>query len=266
MTVNLIGQKFNRLTVISKLGSNKFQKMEWDCLCDCGNRTVVITSYLRSGHVKSCGCFAKEQRMKARQRVQSGQVHGYLTVLQKNGKNRHGQIYWDCLCKCGITKKILASSLIIGRTKSCGCYNKQMLSLSNRKPVSETFWSEYCDSYKSGAKSRGYEWELTLEHVMYLATQNCHYCGIPPTPNCNARNAYIAKCRKSGTQSDPEFAESKVFDTNGIDRMYNNIGYTLMNCVPCCSTCNYAKRDMTKEHWESWMDTLTKFRSKPNAG
>lgn len=52
----MIGQKFHRLTVIEDSGIRKHQKVWWRCLCDCGNETIVATSYLRSGHTKSCGC------------------------------------------------------------------------------------------------------------------------------------------------------------------------------------------------------------------
>ena len=30
-------------------------------------------------------------------------------------------------------------------------------------------------------------------------------------------------------------------ERNGVDRTDNDIGYTLDNCVPCCSECNYMK-------------------------
>ena len=52
--LNLIGQKFGRLTVS---GVAKFtNKSMFDCLCDCGKYIVVAGSYLLSGHTKSCGC------------------------------------------------------------------------------------------------------------------------------------------------------------------------------------------------------------------
>lgn len=56
---NLIGQKFNRLTVISQADS-KNQRRYWNCLCECGNNTIVTTSKLKNGHTKSCGCIASE--------------------------------------------------------------------------------------------------------------------------------------------------------------------------------------------------------------
>lgn len=33
-------------------------------------------------------------------------------------------------------------------------------------------------------------------------------------------------------------------DCNGIDRFNNEIGYTNENCRPCCTTCNYMKKNL----------------------
>jgi hypothetical protein len=37
--------------------------------------------------------------------------------------------------------------------------------------------------------------------------------------------------------------ENSVNHINGIDRVFNDIGYLYPNCKGCCSTCNYLKRD-----------------------
>ena len=34
---------------------------------------------------------------------------------------------------------------------------------------------------------------------------------------------------------------------NGIDRVDNNRGYEIENVVPCCTSCNSAKMDLSKE-------------------
>jgi hypothetical protein len=57
---NLVGQKFNKLTVLKRAGSNSHQKALWECKCDCGKLVDVVTSSLRRGDTKSCGCIIKE--------------------------------------------------------------------------------------------------------------------------------------------------------------------------------------------------------------
>lgn len=59
-----IGDKFGRLTVVRKVESyvspsgNKTGR--WECLCDCGSTSSVLTSNLSRGISTSCGCFARE--------------------------------------------------------------------------------------------------------------------------------------------------------------------------------------------------------------
>jgi len=61
---DLIGQKFNRLTVISqapiKIEPSGRTKPMWNCLCDCGNYKVIQTSNLVYNHTTSCGCYQLE--------------------------------------------------------------------------------------------------------------------------------------------------------------------------------------------------------------
>lgn len=55
------GQRFNMLTVVSKVPSEGRHNM-WECVCDCGNHTVVRASVLVKGHTKSCGCYRARRR------------------------------------------------------------------------------------------------------------------------------------------------------------------------------------------------------------
>ena len=56
--VNEVGNRYGKLTVISKdedLSRQKHRAM-WICLCDCGNYKTVSSKCLRDGKTKSCGC------------------------------------------------------------------------------------------------------------------------------------------------------------------------------------------------------------------
>lgn len=55
MRVNLVGDKFGRLTVIS-LFDRKRSGSRWLCKCECGNEHTVFTQNLKNGSVRSCGC------------------------------------------------------------------------------------------------------------------------------------------------------------------------------------------------------------------
>lgn len=61
--LELTGKKFNNLTVIG-FNSVIKEKTHWDCICDCGNKTVVGGYDLKSGNTKSCGCIQAKNRVK----------------------------------------------------------------------------------------------------------------------------------------------------------------------------------------------------------
>lgn len=58
---DLTGQKFGRLSVLSREGTASNGKALWRCLCDCGKVSVTNGADLRSGHVTSCGCWRAER-------------------------------------------------------------------------------------------------------------------------------------------------------------------------------------------------------------
>lgn len=59
-TQNLSGQRFGKLTAIRRVENRRSPNgkaiVMWECLCDCGNISIVPSSGLKSGHYKSCGC------------------------------------------------------------------------------------------------------------------------------------------------------------------------------------------------------------------
>lgn len=63
--IDLSGQRFGRLLVLRRgeSGRNTYGRpiTKWECRCDCGNVSSVVSSKLSSGHTTSCGCFHREQ-------------------------------------------------------------------------------------------------------------------------------------------------------------------------------------------------------------
>lgn len=59
--IDLTGQKFGKLTVMGRAPKdNKKGVVKWQCLCDCGSTTIVVSNNLRSEKTKSCGCWKSE--------------------------------------------------------------------------------------------------------------------------------------------------------------------------------------------------------------
>lgn len=60
----------------------------------------------------------------------TGQRFGRLVVLgfgySEKRKDGHGsRVFWDCECDCGKLCTVLSDSLKGGKTKSCGCFNRE---------------------------------------------------------------------------------------------------------------------------------------------
>ena len=72
-TKNIVGQKFGKLTVIDRNGSytdkNGLKYATWNCICDCGNHTIVKGCDLQSGKVSSCGCLISKGEFLMRQEL-----------------------------------------------------------------------------------------------------------------------------------------------------------------------------------------------------
>ena len=61
--IDLTGQTFGRLIVIKQAKPVKHgQHAMWECLCNCGNASVVDGGNLKKGYTKSCGCLGAEKR------------------------------------------------------------------------------------------------------------------------------------------------------------------------------------------------------------
>lgn len=102
--INLLGQVFERLTVIEQLPSSKDGKTRWRCRCECGNETEVYGKYLRTGKTKSCGCFRKDYlsknpRIKHGHTANGGNTRSSRTysswssMIQRTENPNHKQFY-----------------------------------------------------------------------------------------------------------------------------------------------------------------------------
>jgi len=122
---NLIGKKFNRLTVIEDTGKRKNGSVVWLCQCDCGKFCEVNGGSLtRTNHpTKSCGCLKKETDKAPKGNVidLTNKHFGKLIVIKRDGSDARGEAKWLCKCECGNQISVLSSNLRSGHTQSCGC-------------------------------------------------------------------------------------------------------------------------------------------------
>lgn len=125
--IDLSGQIFGRLLVISYSHSDKNKRKCWNCLCECGNSLVVLGASLKSGNTKSCGCLHREKsaingKNNALKNIKdlSGLKFGKILVKSFSHTEK-GKTYWICECECGREFLGRADAIESGHTKSCGC-------------------------------------------------------------------------------------------------------------------------------------------------
>jgi hypothetical protein len=88
--LNLEGQQFGRLTVISRGEKNKWGNYSWNCLCECGNEITTRGTYLKDGSSTSCGCRRTEVNAQAKS-------HGHTTA---SGKSPAYESYTSARQRC----------------------------------------------------------------------------------------------------------------------------------------------------------------------
>ena len=131
---NLVGQKFGRLTVLSRSTKrNKRGSVMWECICDCGKHVVKTTAALTHdrSRVKSCGCATKDRIREVSFKDLTGKQFGRLTVLRVAEpyeiKDKARGTHWFCQCSCGNTTVVTVQNLHGSHTQSCGCLHKEKL-------------------------------------------------------------------------------------------------------------------------------------------
>jgi hypothetical protein len=96
---NLVGQKFGKLTVITRINNLFTPKggghIQYECKCDCGNIKNVVYSSLVRGMTKSCGCLRIEKMKQKPQNAHSrwlgyGEMSGrFFRAIEKNAQKRN---------------------------------------------------------------------------------------------------------------------------------------------------------------------------------
>lgn len=106
--IDLLGQRFGRLTVIKDVGRSSEGTVLWRCQCDCGTKITVRSSALKSNHTNSCGCLHRE--IASRQNLKHG--HGrddrntgtYRSWMAMNARCRNpNSTHYEYYGGCGVT-------------------------------------------------------------------------------------------------------------------------------------------------------------------
>ena len=140
LTENIIGKKYNHLTVLEKSEKRIGGKIGYKCQCDCEKKTILYVSKtdLENNHTTSCGC--ARRKYKIGDIISNKQIIGYI-----GSKNNNGHYYYKVKCLlCGREYEAIGQNL--EKTVGCGCQKSigefniiQILQQNNIK-----YYKEYC--------------------------------------------------------------------------------------------------------------------------
>lgn len=95
---DLTGRRFGRLVVLAKTERQTGRCYFWRCRCDCGKEKDVLSSRLKDGTTRSCGCLIDETLRKD----VTDRRYGHLTAVRKTEKRGlHNSTIWVWRCDCG---------------------------------------------------------------------------------------------------------------------------------------------------------------------
>jgi hypothetical protein len=187
--------------------------------------------------------------------VQIGERFGRLEVLSETDRRSSGCIVYICRCDCdGKLVYVNGHSLRQGSTQSCGCYRLFRIREATRKAPKEYSYNKLELRCRLGAKNRkddkdrkeGIPYKLTTPQFRGLVVQICDYCGSKPQP-WNWFYTKEGERTKTHNATSKEWMDQQWICVNGIDRINSSLGYTIDNCVPCCTRCNRMKMVLLEE-------------------
>ncbi|MGL6219188.1 MAG: hypothetical protein ACRC36_14215 [Lacrimispora sphenoides] len=162
---DLSGKKIGMLKVI-KMVRKDGKDTYWECMCDCGKKTVVTAGNLKSGHTKSCGCLHKnvcrqkiqrdmlneKSRMKMIDTV--GLIDGTMIAMLNDKPpltNKSGVrgVFWDSSReKWGAVIKFKGKQYYLGR------YEKKEDAIRARKEAEDELWKPFIEEHCKGREPK----------------------------------------------------------------------------------------------------------------
>ncbi len=168
--------------------------------------------------------------------IKKGEKFNHLEFIEELDERKCNKIMCKVKCDCNNIKNVFKADLLNGKVKSCGCIRDGLNKKEDRfEVVSRTLYSEY----RKSARVRGYSFSIEFDLFKKLITsEKCYYCG--------------SKELKQRKDESSDYLLSYI----GIDRLKNNLGYESDNVVPCCTTCNYMKRNMDDDEFLSIIERI----------
>ena len=94
---NLRGQRFGRLVAVEPTDGRSGSFVIWHCVCDCGGEKLVASGQLRQGNVRSCGCLARDTKLRLCGELAPGYKHGHARTSRLHDFKTRTYITWQSM-------------------------------------------------------------------------------------------------------------------------------------------------------------------------
>ena len=158
-----IGRKYGKLTILSLAGRNKYGHVLFECLCDCGNKTIAEGTRVTHGGTLSCGCLQKETASK-----------NFSTHRKTNTRLYH--IWASIIARC--------ENVNNNRYKN---YGGRGICICDE-------WRKDFLSFYEWALSNGYNDNLSIDRIDVNGNyepSNCRWANAKEQANNTTKNRYI---------------------------------------------------------------------------
>lgn len=161
--IDLTGERFFCLKVIQRYKDHDgyHNHTYWQCKCDCGKMAIVASEHLRSGRIKSCGCW-----------------RDMMAVTHGQSKSKLYRVWRG----------------IIERTTYKKCEAYKFYGARGIKMCKE--WRQSFEAFFEWARSNGYEEGLTIDRIDSNGNyepSNCRWIGMKAQQN-NRTNNHLIEC------------------------------------------------------------------------
>ena len=136
----------------------------------------------------------------------TGQRFNMLIVISLAEASRSGYKKWLCKCDCGNEKAILATHLVRGNTKSCGCLQrrtgKQHPNFKGHGEIHQKLFNQI-EKNAAGRNRAPIQFDIAIEYIWELflkQDRKCALSGMPivfPTKSTSYRTASLDRIDSS---------------------------------------------------------------------